>query len=65
MVDMEGRFVVLNPATGKERGKGYKLRANAAPATGPLPFGSNRIFTPLTDGTVLLLSTKRFQAATK
>jgi hypothetical protein len=61
VVDMEGRFVGLDPATGKQRGKGYKLKANAAPASGPLPFGPDRVFAPLTDGTVLLLPTKRLK----
>jgi outer membrane protein assembly factor BamB len=65
VADQGGHFVGLNPATGKERGKGYKLRANTAPAAGPVPFGPDRIFTPLADGTVLLLSSKRLQRGKK
>jgi hypothetical protein len=62
VADLEGRFVGLDPATGKPRGRGYKLKANVAPACAPVPFGSERLFAPLTDGTVLLLSLRRLEA---
>jgi hypothetical protein len=61
VADLEGRFVGLNPTTGKPRGKGYQLKANVAPACAPVPFGTGRLFAPLTDGTVLLLSLKRLE----
>jgi outer membrane protein assembly factor BamB len=63
VADSEGRFVGLDPAGGEPRGKGYRLRANVAPACTPVAFGADRLFAPLTDGTVLLLSLKRLQAA--
>jgi outer membrane protein assembly factor BamB len=56
MADRSGRFLALDPATGKAQGKGYTLKANVAPAASPVAFGTGRAFTPLTDGTVLLLT---------
>jgi outer membrane protein assembly factor BamB len=50
-----GRFVGLDPATGRPYGPGFRLEASAAPAAGPVSFGAGRAFAPLTDGTVLLL----------
>jgi hypothetical protein len=32
------------------------LKASAAPAAAPVAFGERRLFAPLTDGTVLLLT---------
>jgi outer membrane protein assembly factor BamB len=63
VADAEGRFVGLDPATGKRCGQGYRLKANVAAASTPVPLGTDRLFAPLTDGTVLLLSLKRFQPA--
>jgi hypothetical protein len=51
-----GRFVGLDPNTGRPHGPGFALQASAAPACGPVPYGPGRAFAPLTDGTVLLLS---------
>jgi outer membrane protein assembly factor BamB len=51
-----GRYVGLDPATGRAAGPGFRLRASAAPVVGPLSFGPGRALAPLTDGTVLLLS---------
>jgi outer membrane protein assembly factor BamB len=53
-----GRYVGLDPATGEAKGPGYTLRASAAPAATPVPFGPDRMLTPLSDGTALLLSPK-------
>jgi outer membrane protein assembly factor BamB len=50
-----GRYVSLDAQTGQSRGKGYSIRASAAPAAAAVAFGADRIFAPLTDGTVLLL----------
>jgi len=55
LAHQNGRFVSLDPATGKVQGKGFALQANVAPAAAPVAFGADRIFAPLTDGTVLLL----------
>jgi hypothetical protein len=65
LVDTEAVFVGLDPASDKRRSKRYKLKANTAPASGPITFGADRVFTPLTDGTVLLLSTKRLRPVKK
>lgn len=51
-----GHFVGLDPATGRPFGPGYRLRANVAPVSAPVEFGSGRVFAPLTDGTVLMMS---------
>jgi hypothetical protein len=56
VADQSGRFVALDPATGKIRGPGYTLQSSAAPAATPVEFGQDRAFVPLTDGTVFLLS---------
>jgi outer membrane protein assembly factor BamB len=56
VADVTGRFVGLDPATGKARGPGYQLRASVGPAAAPAGFSAERAFAPLTDGTVLLLS---------
>jgi outer membrane protein assembly factor BamB len=65
VADLDGRFVGLDPATGKPRGKGYKLRANVAPACTPVAYGDDRLFAPLTDGTVLLLALRRLETPSK
>jgi outer membrane protein assembly factor BamB len=51
-----GHYVGLDPATGEAKGPGYTLRASAAPATAPVPFGPGRMLAPLSDGTALRLS---------
>jgi predicted Zn finger-like uncharacterized protein len=56
VADVSGRFVALDPATGKVRGPGYALKGSVAPAAAPVAFGPGRAFAPLSDGTVLLLS---------
>lgn len=56
VADRSGRFVGLDPTTGKTRWKhGYALKGSVAPAVTPIAFGPDRAFAPLTDGTVLLL----------
>lgn len=56
-----GQFLGLDAATGSPRGPGYTLRANVAPSVAPVPLGAGRLFAPLSDGTVLLLSLKQLQ----
>lgn len=51
-----GRYVGIDPKTGKPKGAGYSLRTSAAPAATPMAFGPGRMFAPLSDGTALLLS---------
>ena len=60
-----GQYVGLNPATGEPAGEGYRLRAAVAPAAAPVPFGKDRAFAPLTDGTLMLLSLDRLKGAGK
>jgi hypothetical protein len=54
-------LVGFNPASGQVQGPGYMLRANVAPSAAPLNCGAGRLFVPLTDGTILLLSTRHFR----
>jgi outer membrane protein assembly factor BamB len=65
VADRSGRFVGLDPKTGKEVGKGYTVKASAAPAAGVAPFGKERVFAALTDGTVMLLSMEHLRPAGK
>jgi outer membrane protein assembly factor BamB len=59
--DEGGQFAILDPKTGKQQGTGYKLKAAVAPAASPVAFGKSRIFAPLTDGTILLLSLEKLR----
>jgi outer membrane protein assembly factor BamB len=60
--DQSGRYVGLNPKTGKpHRKEGYRLHASAGPAASPITFGPGQAFAPLTDGTVLLLDLKHLR----
>jgi hypothetical protein len=61
VADLSGHFSGFNPATGHLAGPGYTLRANVAAAAAPVPFGRDRLFAPLTDGTVMLLSQSHFR----
>jgi hypothetical protein len=56
LADLAGRFLALNPATGKALGAGYQFPAEAAPAASIAAFGPGRLMAPLTDGTVLMLA---------
>ena len=56
IADQSGRYLGLNPFTGRPRAPGYRLRASVGPAASPVAFGRRQAFAPLTDGTVLLLS---------
>jgi hypothetical protein len=58
VADLAGHIMSLDPTTGRPLGAGYTLRASVAPAATPLPFTSDRLFVPLTDGTIMLLSEK-------
>jgi hypothetical protein len=65
MALQSGRYVGLNLHDGKPIGRGYTLRTSAAPATAPVPFGDERMFAPLTDGTALPLSLERVRVSAK
>ncbi|HVS34993.1 MAG TPA: hypothetical protein VMS17_05385, partial [Gemmataceae bacterium] len=57
--DESGRIVGLKPETGESAGFEYQLQGSAAPTATPVGFGSDRLFVPLTDGTVLLPKVER------
>ena len=61
VANLAGQYLALDPANGRHRGPGYTLKANVAPAATPVPFGSERLFAPLTDGTIMLLDRKHFR----
>ncbi len=65
LADQSGRYVALDPETGTPRGDGYALQASVAPAAAPVAFGPDRVFAPLTDGTVLVLTLEQLTAAKK
>jgi outer membrane protein assembly factor BamB len=56
IADAAGLFVALDPTTGKRLGPGYRHPAVVAPTAAPAPMGGGRLFAPLTDGSVLVLS---------
>jgi hypothetical protein len=59
VASVDGRFVAVNLETGKAEGPGYRLQADVAATAGPVPWGKDVLFAPLTDGTVLLLPLSR------
>jgi hypothetical protein len=61
VADESGQIQALDPATGQLVGLGYTLQADVAPAAAPVPFDGDRLFVPLTDGTVLVPSRAWFQ----
>ncbi len=52
--DLGGRIFALDAHNLEPRGS-YQLRATVVPTATPVPFGPDRLFVPLSDGTVLLL----------
>ncbi len=56
-----GRYIGLDFKSGKEQGPGYTLRASVAPAATPVPYGNGLLFTPLSDGTALLMPLERLR----
>ena len=55
LANLSGRFIALNPDTGRPYGSGYSLKARAAPVATPVAYGKDEAFVPLTDGTVFIL----------
>jgi outer membrane protein assembly factor BamB len=60
IADVAGQFLGLDATTGRLRGS-YVLRAQVTAAVAPVPIGADRLFAPLTDGTVLLIPLKHLQ----
>jgi hypothetical protein len=63
VTDQAGRFVGLDPGTGKAEGPGYSLRGSIAPTTTPVGFTPTRLWVPLSDGTIILLPREFFHKA--
>jgi outer membrane protein assembly factor BamB len=61
VADRAGKLVALDPATGKQRGSTYTLKGSVSPAAAPVAFGADRVFVPLTDGSILLLPLDQFK----
>jgi hypothetical protein len=61
VADESGQIQALDPTTGEPVGLGYTVRAAVAPAASPMPYGTDQLFVPLTDGTVMLLSRAWFR----
>jgi hypothetical protein len=61
VADQSGRYVGLDPVSGKPLGKGYTLRGSVAPVASPVLFTKDRMLAPLSDGTILLLATARLR----
>jgi len=55
VADVSGRFVGLDPGTGKELGPGFRLVGSVGPSAAPVGYGAGMTFAPLSDGTVLPL----------
>jgi outer membrane protein assembly factor BamB len=55
VADQGGTIVSLDPASGQKRGERYTLPGSVAPTAPPVQFSRERLFVPLTDGTVALL----------
>ncbi|HYV37330.1 MAG TPA: PQQ-binding-like beta-propeller repeat protein, partial [Gemmataceae bacterium] len=61
VADEGGQIQALDPSTRQLVGLGYTLHANVAAAATPVPYGTDRFFVALTDGTVLLPSRDWFR----
>jgi outer membrane protein assembly factor BamB len=61
---VSGQLVGLDSKTGKPHmPQGFRLAANVGPTAAPVPFGSERAFVPLTDGTIFLLPLSELRQA--
>jgi hypothetical protein len=61
VADVSGKVVALDPANARQRGAGLNLQGTVVAAGAPVGFGAERIFLPLSDGTILLPAAKRFR----
>ena len=62
VADDSGLIVGLDPEKGTAIGESLQLPGSTAPAASPVAFGDDRLFTPLSDGTILLPPLKRMDA---
>ncbi len=65
LADISGRFESVGVVNGKATGVRFPAEGGlpAAPAAAPVPFGPNRLYAPLSDGTILLLPRDRLASA--
>jgi outer membrane protein assembly factor BamB len=63
VADRGGRLVGLDPMTGKSVTPYVPLGVNAPPASAPLPYGEDRLFIPISDGTAILLPLSELRKA--
>ena len=61
LAEESGVYKALDPQTGKAVGPGYELKGSIVPAASPVSFGPDRLFAPLSDGTVMMLSLKQLR----
>ena len=61
VADESGSIQALDLAKRQLVGVGYRLQANVAAAAAPVPYGTDRLFVPLTDGTIILPSLAWFR----
>ncbi len=61
LAEESGVYKALDPWTGKAVGPGYEIKGSIVPAASPVSFGSERLFAPLSDGTVMMLSLKQLR----
>jgi outer membrane protein assembly factor BamB len=62
VADQGGRIAALDPETGPHpEDKSYALPGSVAPAAPPVAFDNENLFTPLTDGTALLVPMRLFR----
>ncbi len=61
VADESGLIVGIDPEKGTPVGKPFHLPGSTVPAASPVAFGDDRLFAPLSDGTVLLPPLKRLR----
>ncbi|MFN4261195.1 MAG: PQQ-binding-like beta-propeller repeat protein [Gemmataceae bacterium] len=56
VADRAGAIRLVDVETGKALGPGHIVSSIAVPTTAPIAFGTDHVFTPLSDGTLLILT---------
>ena len=64
VADLSGQLVALDPANGRPAGPDYRLAKGAIPAAAPVSFGADKLFAPVTDGSVLLPPIEQLRSPT-
>jgi outer membrane protein assembly factor BamB len=63
VADESGQYVMIDALTGRPRGQSLQVRGSLGPAATPVVYSNDRIFAPLTDGTIMLLRLEGAQQA--